>query len=151
MGVGGGCSVVFTGPNPPLPHSETHLLGRNLVREPYEFLIPAWHTSNALQWRHRSVSVRVSHRKLLTSSGSSVPREIPTGPATICQVCFHHSLRNFLLTPPKPLSIFLPPSFPATSAVNRPGVNSRSGHTSCRHLYGRYLLARLISDIKCKG
>lgn len=38
------------------------------------------------------VSVRVSHRKLLTSSGSSVRREIPTGPATICQVCFHHSL-----------------------------------------------------------
>jgi len=57
--------------------------------------------------------------------------------------------RNFLLTPQKPLSIVLPPSFPATSAVNRPGVNSRSGHTSCRHLYGRYLLARLISDIKC--
>lgn len=41
--------------------------------------------------------------------------------------------RNFLLTPQKPLSIVRPPSFPATSAVNRPGVNSRSGHTSRRH------------------
>ena len=77
-----------------------------------------------------AVSVRVSHRKLLTSSGSSVPREIPTGPATICQVCFiHNPFRNFLLRPQKPLSIVIPPSFPATSAVNRPGVKSRSGHT----------------------
>lgn len=64
MGVGGGCSVVFAGPNPPLSISETHLLGRKLVREPYEYLMPVRHTSKAfppmatllIQDGHRSPS-----------------------------------------------------------------------------------------------